>query len=228
MGKLVESTLFTTPLHAIDDLLGDHHGSVVDVAKQVHSDYSKFSKEWQAATLAGAPKGTNWHSLNIGDHYPELRVVYDSLQPHVDNYAIALTGRSDLVAEPLASWLSFFDENSFNFKHNHPYCMHEGKLAILSINAVVYLQVQEGDFLEIYWPNESIQTSQGRMDFQHKEAVIPLRNNTALLLPAWTLHGNPPRKRDGVKVKPKISMTVNYQYRNIAYGDYPIVNSKPL
>lgn len=201
------SQLFATPVAIIRDVLNDH-SDVCGIARDVYKDYITTEK-WSAVGSQQGGVATYWYDQDIVAKYRQLQTVYDQLQHHVDQYVNRITNDSKIEPVPVMSWLTYYDSNSFAMKHNHNFYYQDHTIQLLNVNAILYLQTQRGDRLDLYWPNNIMQTTSYKLNYSNKAASIALSDNQLVIIPAWVDHG----VEATVREKQKIVMSVNYQYK---------------
>ena len=207
--KVNVQNMFSTPVMVVDNVLANL-SSVNKIAELVYERYSNYQR-WDEEKRKGNPLGTYWYSNSIVQEFPEqLMSVLSQLQPHVDAYTLQLTGNSNIRAVPVKDWLMFYDTNSGCVKHHHLYRYVDGIMRVMSINVVLYIRTLDTDTLNIYWPSDSVQTGLGVLYHDDRAHVLPLKQNRALILPAWVPHGADPINRSSRK----IVMSINYEYIN--------------
>lgn len=206
MSKIQYGQVFATPVGTVDGVLSNI-GSVLNDVNAIYHDYcttSHFVTNYQR----DMPAVTYWDTLDIVSKYPQLQTIVDQLQPHVDEYARRIAARP-VAVQRSTSWLCYQDRNSFHPKHNHWARTVDGNVSAHNINAIVYLQAEAGDQLELFWPTPLAALSQPDPLFSSDRAAkIDLISNRAIIIPSWVDHGCEARKR----TTQKICMSINYQY----------------
>lgn len=207
MSKIQYGQVFATPVGTVDGVLSNI-GSVLNDVNAIYQDY-RSTNHFVINYERDMPAVTYWDTLDIVSKYPQLQTVIDQLQPHVDQYAHHIA-RRPVALERMVSWLCYQDRNSFHPKHNHWANLTGSGVAAHNINAIVYIQAEAGDQLELFWPTPIAPLSHPDPLFSSgRAAKIDLITNRAIIIPSWVDHGCEARKR----TTQKICMSINYQYR---------------
>jgi len=207
MSKIQYGQVFATPVGTVDGVLNNIDSVLTDV-NAIYQDYCNTS-HFVTSYQRDLPAVTYWDTLDIVSKYPQLQTIVDQLQPHVDEYARNVAGRL-INVQRSTSWLCYQDRNSFNPKHNHWASTIDGNVGVHNINAIVYLQAEAGDQLELFWPTLLAALSQPDQRVSNvRAAKIGLISNRAIIIPSWVDHGCEARKR----TTQKICMSINYRYK---------------
>ena len=204
--------VFATPLAVVSNCLSDHE-QMLTVARDIHDQYSK-TKHFIDNAARDMPAVTYWDTPDIFGKYSSLNSIASQLQPLVDQYAKRLSGDPQMTAIRKMSWLCYQDRNSFHPKHNHWASLVDQTVSVHNINAIVYLQTEPNDKLDLYWPTPIAPLSYANPSFSSSRAsTVRLANNSAVIIPAWVDHGCDA----AVRTTTKICLSVNYSYSKTNY-----------
>lgn len=207
MSDINFGNVFATPIAVVDSVLSDYQ-QMLDLANDIHRDYAG-SEHFITNHKREMPAVTYWDTDDIIGKYPQLQSIADQLDPVVRRYAEKLAGNKVDVIRAM-SWLCYQQNNSFHPKHNHWATTVNGVIGVHNINAIVYLQAEAEDQLELYWPTPIAPLSYLDPSLSSARASrVRIANNSAIIIPSWVDHGCDARKRETTK----ICMSINYQYR---------------
>lgn len=209
--------LFTTPIRVLDGLVDS---SKIDMLRDAVVRYKQSiisDRRFLHSQSVSRPIMTNLIIRDVRDHVSELNIITDSIAGSVRDYAISLTGDSDIDIELSHSWLAYQSSGFYVQRHNHTFVTEPRARTELSIthtivhiNAIFYIAATSQDKLDLYYPNQNMVLTSGTRSLSGLVAgAIPCKANRLVLIPSWLDHSVDARPRD----RDKICLSANYVIR---------------